>query len=802
MSRFSRVNTIWRKELVDILRDRRTIFAMVLVPIVLYPALLLGSLQAFEAQQSHLQQATYTVIVPSAAVGQWLRRVIDTDVVRRPLEELTGDPPQASPDGDTPRSVAAAAASQPAAPPVAGGTDPAIEGDLAESRAARHVVRHKPPEYVIQVREALPPSLHGELLQAQAAALQPLLPPGPAERVARWLTDALWLQAWKLDLAEPLLSGAVHVAVVTEGDFRSVAQGGSVAVHVMTDQTEIRSNVAASGILGILQRVNDRLVNERLQRVNIPPSYLSPLSITQLSVATPEKVGGSVLGQIVPLILIIMTITGAIYPAIDLTAGERERGTLETLMVAPVATGELISGKFIVVALISLLSAALNLLSIGGTIWLGGLGEILARDKEIIIPLWSLPWVLLALVPLAIMFSAVLLAVCSFARSFKEAQNYVMPVMVAAMIPAVVGILPGTRLEGALLVMPVANIVLLARELFLGRQDLQAIMWVVASTSIYAGAAVAVAAKLFGQEAVLFADSGSIRTIFKRKFFTPRSTPTAASALLLLAILFPLNFFIQRGLLSSELFYRNVNFLYALWAVMIVLFVGVPIFTAKYMRVSEVGALNLRWPHPLAWLAGLLLGCSTWILASGWFWFQQQYILPMSPEMKSLLEAETAWWESVNLWLLVLVIAVTAGFCEEMLFRGYVLSGLRSALGPTASIIIVAIAFGLFHQSAHRLIVTASLGALLAILVVRGGSVWPAVLAHVMHNGLIVAASRSDGIQPLLRGLGFNILPDAPPPAQWLIGAAALAAAALLFCFMIPQRQNPPPRPELTPAAA
>ena len=101
-------------------------------------------------------------------------------------------------------------------------------------------------------------------------------------------------------------------------------------------------------------------------------------------------------------------------------------------------TVDLIAGKFVVVTLIGLMSAVLNLISVGGTIYLAGVGSMLSPGTEFVIPLSALPWILLLLIPMAVMFSATLLAVCSFARSFKEAQNYIVPVMLAAMIPGVV----------------------------------------------------------------------------------------------------------------------------------------------------------------------------------------------------------------------------------------------------------------------------------------------------------------------------------------------------------------------------
>ena len=175
--------------------------------------------------------------------------------------------------------------------------------------------------------------------------------------------------------------------------------------------------------------------------------------------------------MIVPFLLVTMTVTGALYPAIDLTAGERERGTLETLAVSPVPVGQIVAGKFGVIVTIAMATTALNLASMTAVLHFSGLSDLFAaaqarqgtaaadedtlsddaevsaatvgmtqqdyrlrrmqmeRESETRVGFvtTAAPIVLLAMIPFAVLFSAVMLAVCSFARTFKEAQNYMMP---------------------------------------------------------------------------------------------------------------------------------------------------------------------------------------------------------------------------------------------------------------------------------------------------------------------------------------------------------------------------------------
>jgi ABC-2 type transport system permease protein/sodium transport system permease protein len=221
------------------------------------------------------------------------------------------------------------------------------------------------------------------------------------------------------------------------------------------------------------------------------------------------------LAALVPLVLILMTITGAVYPAIDLTAGERERGTLDVLMAAPVPRMSLLLAKYIAVVTVALLTALINLAAMLLTLWLSGLGPELFHNRGL--SLVVILEVLGLLLLFAAFFSAVLLALTSFARSFKEAQAYLIPLMLVSLGPGIAGIVPSLQLGGPLAVVPLLNIVLLARDLFEGQGSLVPALIVVATTLAYALAAVALAAQVFGAEAVLYSEQGSWRQLFRRR---------------------------------------------------------------------------------------------------------------------------------------------------------------------------------------------------------------------------------------------------------------------------------------------
>jgi ABC-2 type transport system permease protein/sodium transport system permease protein len=235
-----------------------------------------------------------------------------------------------------------------------------------------------------------------------------------------------------------------------------------------------------------------------------------------------ESHGGMSLAVFVPLVLVLMTITGAVYPAIDLTAGERERGTLEVLLAAPVPRVSLLFGKYVAVVSVAVLTALMNLgsmtVSLLAADWLyGGVSERVFGPSGMRLATFVEIFALVLL--FAAFFSAVLLVLTSFARSFKEAQAYLIPLMVLAIFPGLLALYPDLRLAGPAAVVPLLNIVLLARDLLdpSAHPDPVSAVVVVVSTAAYAALALALAAKVFGAEGVLYSESGGWRALLRRK---------------------------------------------------------------------------------------------------------------------------------------------------------------------------------------------------------------------------------------------------------------------------------------------
>lgn len=276
---------------------------------------------------------------------------------------------------------------------------------------------------------------------------------------------------------------------------------------------ELRSQFALRTLQRIIREYRDKVVEERLTARRLSPALLEPFKATEENVATPEKVGGNVLGGLIPYFIIILCLTGAAYPAIDLTAGEKERGTIETILASPVGRTELVLGKFLMVLTASVTTAVLSISSFSATFYfasrffadplLGG-GRQGLRGLAFVISGKGVAAVFLMVLPLAVMFSAALLAIALLAKSYKEAQSYIQPLVIVVILPAVAGLLPGVELNPKLALVPILNVSLVSKEILTGNYPWSFILLIFASSCVYAAAALGIAVAAFKRESVLF----------------------------------------------------------------------------------------------------------------------------------------------------------------------------------------------------------------------------------------------------------------------------------------------------------
>lgn len=479
------------------------------------------------------------------------------------------------------------------------------------------------------------------------------------------------------------------------------------------------------------------------------------------------------LASLAPMVLILMTITGAVYPAIDLTAGERERGTLEALMAAPVPRMSLLAAKYVAVLTVALLTAVANLVAMSVTLRGTGLGAAFLGPQGLSLTVLLQIFLLLGL--FAAFFSAVLLAITCFARSFKEAQAYVIPLILLSLGPGFVSVIPGLKLGGMLAVAPLVNIVLLARDVMQGvAEPLPAIVAVLA-TGLYAIAALAVAARIFGSDSVLYGSQGSWEDVFRRPE-QPQPQATVGGAWLAAALVYPV-YFAAMGFLAAQS-EQTVAWQIGLAVVCsIAIFGAIPWIVARRQHVSLVTGFQLGGPPILSLVGAAILGVSLWPLAHELFVIAQQIgigsvseetLRRIAPQLELRLEE----WRKLSPAVILAAFALTPAVMEEFFFRGYLLGALRRHWPAWGAIGATALLFGLFHLSVgglaavERVVSSTFLGVVLGWICWRTGSIWPGVVTHTLHNGLLLSMAYWRDLLP-----GGNMVVDSHHlPASFIAG--------------------------------
>jgi sodium transport system permease protein len=288
----------------------------------------------------------------------------------------------------------------------------------------------------------------------------------------------------------------------------AVERGERPDVRIYIFSGDMKSAFGATRIERFFREYRDAMVRDRLRAQRLPVSLMKPFDIQQQNVVSAEKVAGETYGGLIPYLAILMCMTGAMYPAMDLTAGEKERGTMETILSSPISRTHLVLGKFLLVLTASLATATLSVISMGASftvlskvVPVEGVGEgipILPIHAKTALAVFAMA------VPIGMLFSAALITISLFAKTFKEAQSYLTPMTFVVLIPAVAAVLPGVELTPKLALIPILNVSLLCKELVTGTYHWHYIGLIFLSTFVYASGALFLAVKMFQREAVLF----------------------------------------------------------------------------------------------------------------------------------------------------------------------------------------------------------------------------------------------------------------------------------------------------------
>jgi sodium transport system permease protein len=604
---------------------------------------------------------------------------------------------------------------------------------------------------------------------------------GPQAETARfWIAEALARPA-KGQAGSRFAASPGHFEAAAVMDPEAALQSGDLAFYVVADKQEPAtasqtrdspgesapagtprltfvyrgdrdtSRSAAFELRQRLERLRRDLQARLLESHGFPLSPVDVAPAVEQNVASARQVAGLNLGRMLTLFLLLFVFTGGAVVATDALAGEKERGTLETLLATAAGRNEIIAAKSLLILTTALLITTIQALNFLAYVAF----KVVPAGTDLAAAVTPATAALLFVLylPVVALVSSALLATSGWARSYKEAQLYFMPVMLLGLLPALVPMLPAVHLRSAIVVVPIANIAVAAKEILTGSRDWPFIVaaWLVTALAA-AGLTRATVRMLRTERLISAADIGREELVAGPALFPRRVL--RAFALMWVATTVASSY-IGANLRGQILF--NIG----------VVLIGGSLLLIRLYRLDLRAALALRPVKPVIWL-GVLAGVpGGWLTATGIFRLMS-LVLPVPHEWIESFGKQLA-PQDVPLWQLLALTALLPGIGEEIAFRGVLLHGLSKRLRPVALCCAVGVIFGIFHFDMARLVPVSCLGAILAGATLLTGSIFPAMVWHALNNGLAMTANAQ----------GFPV--DNLPPHTYLAGLALVAVAAWIF---------------------
>ena len=637
------IKTLVKKEMLDVLRDKKTVVMMLVVPVILYPLIFIGVMQLMAAISSDMRQQDYRIAVEAEDDGDFLHKLTENDDKWKDKGGV--DDSEAASDNDT-------------------------------------------GSYTITIVE--PDSID--------------------------------------DYETALANEELDVYV------RGTIQDGKMQYDVYYMSSVTNSDYAMNIVMDVFDEYREELTQAKIKDAGLDVrEILEPILCENRDKSSREQSMGSLMGSILPFMLVISLLMGTMYPAIDTTAGERERGTLETILTLPVTNRQLIVSKFLTVAVIGMISALLNILSMGGIAVymyqiLGMQTEVASFDMAKFYP--AILVGILCIFAFSLFISAITMCVTSFAKSYKEANNYITPLMLVIMFVGYIGFIPNIELTQTMAMVPVANICLLIKNMLVFKIDYMIIAVVLISNVAYAVFAILFLSKIYDSESILFGDAkGSLQLFEKRANLQKGGVPTVSDVWFVVALTIVLVLYAG----------SMMQLKFGLWGVfgtqLIILFV--PLAVAIYTKKDMFATFGLHKAKP-----GGFLGAFFIILGMYPINIVVSYILiTLFPQSADNVVTTFSTIMDGNIVGIFLVIAVAPAICEEMLFRGLIYHSMKCRYRTPVAIGIVAALFGIYHMSLVKFIPTGLLGLVLCYVVYKTRSIYPSMMMHCINNAFSVAVT-------------------------------------------------------------
>lgn len=638
-----RLKTLVKKEIMDILRDKKTLIIMVVVPLLLYPMIIIGMTMAMSMMVASQENSIHTV---GYAGGEQEAKVVEV------LKEL-------------------------------------YEENKEELAC----------ELVFEQIEVVSKQEKASADEAKAVAT--------GEKEGKINGADVWL-------------------TVSENE------QGTLYTEIAYTSTNQDSNYAESALSELLTIYKENLLEDKLKKEGLTEEFLHPLEIESVDAASESESMGMSIGGSIGMMLVVTIMMGAFYPAVDVTTGEKERGTLETLLTLPVSNFQMIMSKYIAVALFACVTAILSLLALGGSVLflMFGVSTELAEELKGIEPatiLTMIPVLLIAMITTALLITAVCMCFCVFAKSMKEANNYSTAVMLIIMFASMVGMIPSAELNICTALIPFVNISLLIKQIAAQQFAFSLAGVTILVNFAYSVLIIWILAKMYDSEDVLFNDGfRSFKLFQKRGDIEAGTVPDVGDLIISIVVVLLLSLYLGTAVSVRSPFGGTVA------SQLIIL--TVPLFMVWYMKSKPKELFCMKKPQKGTVIGAVLLYIGTFCLEMAVTGVLTE-LFPTSTEnvqytFEILLEQPTI--------LVILVMALMPAVGEEIFFRGFLYGGFRHKYGVKWGIVISAVIFGAFHMSLVKLLPTAMLGACFAYILSVTGSIYIGMTLHFVNNAFLM----------------------------------------------------------------
>lgn len=689
MANYKNIMTVCCHDLLDQVRDRRTLFMIVILPLILYP--LAGEL------------------IVNLAVGQQMR---PKNIVVINASEVLGDS-----SAQLNSALLIPFASQIATLPTFNSSPVVLTGIMAYILAGQI----QPPSLFVIENEKL--RINPQVGKDDALAL-----------LATWdqksLDASVLLDSKLLDQAAQkfISDGADAVLVFPEKFAQKVDQGKTVPIILFLNEKDESTKLMEGQLRALIFKWGAQLRSARFLALGLAPTFHQVIEVIEPD--TSKTSGGlprnfiqkeitGAIKRILPLMLVMWALVGALYPAIDLCAGEKERGTMETLLISAASRQEIVFGKFLAIWTFSTATALLNIVTMGLTATHLAMTYM---NIGVFNPMLLL-WAVLLLLPLGAFFSALSLAIGSYARSSREGQYYLMPLVMITLPLVLLTLAPGTKLDLPTCFVPITGISILLQELMDGSNyDLKHIAYLVlvlGATASYAYLALQWAVRQFNREEVLFREAEQFHWPSVFKSFLP-SRKTCSSVGVAVIAYFMVLLFMH---LPKE-YWGRMRIDPAIAGI-------IPISLLLLFYMKNPGQLIL-WKSP-GWLAILMASVVGFALIPV---MAQLSLLDGKAEVyKNLFEqlqkGELGDRVAVNLGpMAILGFLLLPLLVNEVVFRGFILGNIKASAGMVEAAGMTALLFAAQSFQPVRFLPDLVSGFFFALLVLRFNTIWVAIIAH------------------------------------------------------------------------